>query len=718
MTLNEVFGSATWICAEESDICPIFRKSFELAEIPEKAELTILGLGGFVFYINGKKATEELFLPLASEFEHRPMPAAQVLSPRVYVYQYDIAPYLKVGKNTVSVILGSGWYTKKASNCAPYGTKKVVFSLDLGNRSICSDESVKYAPSFVSHSKFEDGQESHDYKDWCDSALDPDYDDSAWKNAIHAKPLDTDYQFTSCPRDGVRATHKPTLIREEGNVRVYDSGKNLSGYPVLRSKGAGRITVEFAEEKTADSDIFRNPKFSQMLEFEVGEESRELYPLFTWMGFRYFSVSGNAEVVCVQETYADIAVDSSFESSNEVLNWTYKAFLNTQLNNIHTGVPSDCPHLERRGYTGDGQLACRASMACLDMKELYRKWILDISDCQDRNSGHVQYTAPYVPSGGGPGGWGCAIVVLPYEFWKFYGDDRYVRELYPQMLRYFDFMESHSENLFVKVDMPEEAWCLGDWAATDPIVMPAPFVNNYFYIKSMEKVIEMARYLGCDGDIPMLEARIAERRHATKVAYKNTWDSNFFGCLQGANAFALDMGIGDARTKSNFIEFYEQKNPYYDTGIFGTDIVTRLLFEYGRPDIAFRLLTTDEPYGFGKWKKQGATTLWEYWYDRRSHNHPMFGAVLAYFYEYILGIRQKSDSYGYKRITVDPALIDGLSFARGHITVEQGKIGVAYETDADGKRRLTVTLPEGVEADVVTPRGETVTVSTPGTHIF
>ena len=24
--------------------------------------------------------------------------------------------------------------------------------------------------------------------------------------------------------------------------------------------------------------------------------------------------------------------------------------------NMHTGHPSDCPHLERRGYTGDGQL--------------------------------------------------------------------------------------------------------------------------------------------------------------------------------------------------------------------------------------------------------------------------------------------------------------------------------------------------------------------------
>ena len=731
MQFNEIFGSAQWICAGEPEICPIFRKSFELENVPSQAELTILGFGGFVFFVNGQRTTEDLFLPLSSEFEPRLMPDDQVLSPRTYVYRYDVTPYLTKGKNTLAVMLGSGWYTKTSCVYAPYGGKKLAFLLKLadaqGETCILSDESVKYKASFVTVSVFEDGIECHDYTDWNHAMLTTDYDDSTWENAVLAKPLNTDYQFTSCPRDGVRASHKATLIREEENARVYDAGKNLSGYPVLRSKGAGKITVEFAEEKTLDSDIFRAPGYIQRLEFVVGKEPRILSPLFTWMGFRYFRVEGDAEVLRVDETYADVAVDSSFESSSEVLNWTYNAFLNTQLNNIHTGIPSDCPHLERRGYTGDGQLACRAAMACLDMKELYRKWIADISDCQDRKSGHVQYTAPYVQSGGGPGGWGCAIVVLPYEFWKFYGDDCYVREMYPQMLRYFDFMEAHSENLLVKVDMPTDAWCLGEWCTTDPVALPAPFVNNYFYVKSMEKVIEMARHLGKDEDIPMLEARIAERRHATEVAYKNPWDGNFIGCMQGANAFALDMGIGDERTKNHLIHYYEKKNPYYDTGIFGTDIVTRLLFEYGRPDIAYKLLTVDEPFGFGKWMKLGATTLWEAWYDRRSHNHPMFGAVLAYFFEYILGIRQKADSYGYRRITIDPVTIEGLTHAKGHITVEQGRIAVAYTTDDSysysysysdrnsdsGNRSLTVDIPSGVEADIHAPDGTTITVCGP-----
>jgi alpha-L-rhamnosidase len=287
--------------------------------------------------------------------------------------------------------------------------------------------------------------------------------------------------------------------------------------------------------------------------------------------------------------------------------------------------------------------------------------------------------------------------------WRHYGDDKNLARFYPQMLHYFEYLESHSENMLVNSDTPGE-WCLGEWCTPGPVELPAPFVNNYFYVKALEKTIEIAKHIGKEEDIPLLEKRIEERKHAIHVAYFNPWDGNFIGCNQGANAFALDMGIGDKRTKEKFIAHYEAE-PYYDTGIFGTDIVTRLLFEYGRSDLAFKLLTADEPWGFGKWKKSGATTLWEYWYDFRSHNHPMFGAVTAYLFEYILGIKQKKDSFGYEKIVISPEMIDALPRAKGHITVKQGKISVAYETDADHNRHLNVEIPEGIEAEINCPDG-------------
>ena len=720
MNFNEMFGNAQWISAEQQINCPVFRKNFHIDKVPASATLTILGLGGFVFYVNGNQGTEDHFLPLNSEFEPRDIPRApQVLGKRAYACQYDVTPYLRDQKNTLAVVLGDGWYSAAIEGSAkPYGEKKLCFSLTLRYSDdtetvICSDTSIKCADSFVKTSIFQHGIEEQDLSLWDESFLSPEFDDSDWASATEAKALDTIYEFTDCPRDKIIQTHTPKLLKRIGDAAIYDAGKNLSGYPVLRSnQGSDSITVAFSEELDENGDIRETRWFRQKLSFTTGGKSLSLHPLFTWMGFRYFRVIGDAEAVSVLEIHADVASDSSFESSNETLNWLYHTYINTQLNNMHTGVPSDCPHLERRGYTGDGQLACRAAMACLDMEEFYRKWILDISDCQDRVSGHVQYTAPHVVSGGGPGGWGSAIVVLPYEFWKYYGDDSFARQMYPQMLKYFEFMESHSEHLLVKEDMPSTAWCLGEWCTPTPVTLPAPFINNYFYVKAMEKAIELAKHLNITDDIPMLESRIAERKRITEIAYKNPWDGNFIGCRQGANAFALDMGIGDKRTKEKFIAHYENE-PYYDTGIFGTDIVTRLLFEYGRADLAFKLMTADEPWGFGKWRKDGATTLWEYWYDYRSHNHPMFGAVTAYLFEYILGIKQKQDSFGYEKIVISPTWLEELSSAKGHITVKQGKISVAFETDADNNKHLNIEIPEGIEAEINCPDGTVQTVQGP-----
>lgn len=79
------------------------------------------------------------------------------------------------------------------------------------------------------------------------------------------------------------------------------------------------------------------------------------------------------------------------------------------------GMSLSCPHRERLGYTGDGQITAPAAMLLLDSREFYRKWIRDILDSQDPDTGHVQHTAPFMGGGGGPGGWGSAVIIVPYH---------------------------------------------------------------------------------------------------------------------------------------------------------------------------------------------------------------------------------------------------------------------------------------------------------------
>ena len=706
MKQTDIFGSAKWISATPEGIIesPVFRKSFD-AKTGERATLRIIGLGTFEAFLNGKRISDDLFLPLNSGYEKGCAPDGQELGCRIWCTEYNVSDLLVDGKNVLAVVVGDGWYDDiYYSATKTLGEKKLCFALELVSpsgeaRRIESDESVKWGYSFTKRCDIHKFEEQ-DYRGWDPACLGIDFDDSAWATSRLSKPVESDYGICDCPADKVSARLPATLISEKDGVRTYDAGLNLAGYPVLVSGKSGKVTVRFSEELLSDGTLDNFHAHKQYCTFDFDREGIEMYPRFTWFGFRYFTVEGDAEVKEVCLVHSDVDIDSSFDTDNDTLNWIYNTFLHTQLCNMHRGIPSDCPHIERLGYTGDGQVCCRSVLHSLDARSFYEKWIKDISDCQDRISGNVQYTAPYAYCGGGPGGWGSAIVIVPYEFWKYFGDDTYVRELYPQMLRYFDFLDAHSECDLVTSTV-DGLWCLGEWCSPpNQSNIPAPFVNTYFYIWAMQHVIEIAGAIGREEDIPALEARIAPRKAMLNKVYFNDFarDAVYCGGIQGANAFALNIGLGRAETFDKLVSYYDRIG-YYDTGIFGTELVTRVLFEIGEGDVAYKLLTADTPHGFGFWKKDGATTLREYWGKSRSHSHPMFGAVVACFFEYILGIRQEKDSYGYERVVISPAAIGKLSRAEGHITTPKGKLCVSYKK-AEGNITYRIEIPEGVSARI------------------
>ncbi|MCQ2431239.1 MAG: hypothetical protein MJ175_01410, partial [Clostridia bacterium] len=250
----------------------------------------------------------------------------------------------------------------------------------------------------------------------------------------------------------------------------------------------------------------------------------------------------------------------------------------------------------------------------------------------------------------------------------------------------------------VASDKPGE-WCLGDWCAPIQVILPAAFVNNYFYIKSLNRAKEIAALIGMEADIPAFDAKIKERKDAIIAAYFNTWDGNFIGCMQGANAFAIDIGLGDDRTYRNLVNYYKDLGRY-DTGIFGTDLVTKVLFEHGDGDLAAALMMSEDPISFDGMRKAGSTTIWENWphatWDR-SRNHPMFGAVAAYLFDFLLGIGQTKEGAGYEDLIISPVLVDKLTRASGKRTLPAGEVSVSY-TKAEGTADFTVVIPAGVKA--------------------
>lgn len=141
-----------------------------------------------------------------------------------------------------------------------------------------------------------------------------------------------------------------------------------------------------------------------------------------------------------------------------------------------------------------------------------------------------------------------------------------------------------------------------------------------------------------------------------------------------------------------------EENGMFDCGIFGTEILTRILFERGESQLAFKLLTSKGKYSFHNWMEQGATTIWEYWHGHRSHSHPMFGAVTRYLYQHILGIQQEKG--GFEKIIIKPAYIPALERAKGSVMTPAGRIFVE-RCNNGGSINFAVELPEDAVADFV-----------------
>lgn len=694
MNHSQMFLQAQWVTPAREMTAPYFQAQFDCAAALS-GRLRISGLGFFSATLNGRPVSEDMFVPVWSDYEKREFlfdgaPFDEEFGHRIYGLSYDVSALLVPGQNTLLVHVTPGWYAQPTwvggDQSAAYGRPRLCFALEYEDENgahtlLSGPDTVVCRESEITAFDLFQG-ETQDYT----RPL------GAWERVRALEPFACEHLWQDCPADGVERRIAPKLLHQREGLSVYDQGENVTGTPVLLGTEPGTITVIFSEALGADGLPDPTHHHGQKAVFHI-REPRTLRAIGTWYGYRYFSVQGPAQVLCCEVIHSKVPVTSTFHAPEPTLQWLYDAFLRTQLANMHAGIPSDCPHLERRGYTGDGQLVCEAGMMLLGSRDFYRKWLRDIADCQDRKTGHMQYTAPYTRCGGGPGGWGCAIVQVPYQYYRQFGDAQPMREMYPQMLRWFDSLEAHSEGGLVTSDKPG-LWCLGDWCMPGKPRIPEPLVNTYFYIRSLRQACTIAEILGIDGERDLLKARIAERENALYQHYYDPQTGDFAENAQGANAFMVDLGLGDARTLEHIAQRYAALGEY-DTGIFGTDIVTRVLFERGHKALAAKLLTSCGASSYGHMRLTGATTLYEYWHGGRSYSHPMFGAPVRYLFQHLLGVRQVEGSCAWREIVFDPYLPEGVNELSGSLETPQGVVRARLRRE-NGEVRAEIFAPEGM----------------------
>lgn len=600
--------------------------------------------------------------------------------------------------------MGNGWYRQTERICegeTHFGTKlKTAYCLKIeGAEPVVSDGTEVWYPSEIIENQIFLG-EVHDGRI---------AEQEPVLRPVEILPApESLLTEQTAPADRVIRKLTPKCLYRDGQRSLWDAGENISGVVRIFAKGkAGEaIRLQFAERiagneldfDTACGAIYTcTSGRKQIMEdtFICGNQDRWFVPKFVWHAFRYFEILGPGEEPEVLVIHSDTPVNSTFESDNEGWNFLYDAFLRTQLDNMHGGFPSDCPHRERLGYTGDGQAASAGAMLLLDAKQFYEKWIQDILDCQDVAGGHVQHTAPFMGGGGGPGGWGCAIAIVPWHYYQIYGDVGMLEKCYPAIRKWISYLLSRCENgLLVREE--EGGWCLGDWCTPEKNELPIPFVNTCFFIHTLQLAVRMATVLNRpDCETQQYLSQIETLRNALRANYLNEETQEYCNNYQGAHAYAAWVGIADDAMVAAMAEKYRISRRF-DTGFLGTAILCQVLFSHGYGDVVNSIMENDCMGTFLYMKRKGATTIWEYWHGG-SNNHPMFGGCVTGIVNYLMGIRPLESYATYQNLQISPVTPKTMNRACGSITTPWGKIQSAWERLGD-KLVFRISVPDEVTA--------------------
>ena len=164
-------------------------------------------------------------------------------------------------------------------------------------------------------------------------------------------------------------------------------------------------------------------------------------------------------------------------------------------------------------------------------------------------------------------------------------------------------------------------------------------------------------------------------------------------------------------------------NGHVSTGVLGIQHLMRGLTEYGRVDLAYKILTNETYPSWGYMVRQGATTIWELWNGdtadpaMNSGNHVMLlGDLIIWLYEDLAGIKCAPEATGFKKIVMEPVFPEGLDEVSASYDSVYGTIESAWSRK-NGKFSWTVTVPGNTSAVVRIPKAFNVSVKEkPGIH--
>ena len=728
MSLDAWTGN--WISdnnGREHSPAPYFRKKFNVGKQVKQARLYVAVAGLYNLYLNGERMGDGMLEPVYTRFDRRNM-----------YMTYDVTPYIRDKENVVGVVLGNGWYNHQALavwnfDVAPWrdrpafcldlhltyddGTEEVV-STDLSWRSTDKGPLVRNNIYTGEHYDF-----TKELNGW---SL-PDYDDSKW-GGVKLRSLPSE-QITSQQMRPIRVCQEYETMKfselSEG-VYLYDFGYNMAGVTRIKVRGEKGTVVKLrhGERLSKDGrldqsniDVYyrgdkdKDPFQTDVLTLSGGED--EFMSAFNYKGFRYVQIEASAPIeldegsLVAYFVHSDVPKMGEITSSNKLIEGLMAAANQAYLSNL-MGYPTDCPQREKNGWTGDGHLAIEAALYNFDGITVYEKWLTDHRDEQQPNG----VLPDIIPTGGWGYGtdngldWTSTIAIIPWNLYLFYGDDEALRQCYPNIKRYVDYVGRISRGNLT-------TWGRGDWV---PVTVGSnkELTSSVYYYVDVTILARAAGLLGNEADQKKYSALAEQIKDSINKKYLNTETGVYANGTQTELSVPLYWGVVPDELKAKVAQNLNEKviasNFHLDVGVLGCKALLNALCENGYAETAYKVAIQDTYPSWGWWVTNGATTLLENWkLDATrdiSDNHMMFGEIGAWFYKGLAGIYPDSEHPGFKHINLKPYFPDGLDEFTGRHISPYGEI-VSGWTTKGSKVLYSVTIPANSTATLTLPAGWT-----------
>ncbi len=732
--------NAKWITSPRDAGTAVFtyRKSFDVKKGLLRATLYASAMGIYVPYLNGVRVGKGVLAPGWTSYKNR-----------VQYQTYDITELL-TESNTVELGLGQGWAVgyigNHHTNHFSADFTSVIAGVELvyedgTSETVATDESWEV---FTSHTLFSEL--------YYGETVDMTAPVVPVGNAVLS-----DVKTKLIPQVGELITEQERLAPAEMFVtpkgeRVIDFGQNMTGYVEVRVKAprGSRIVIHHAEVLDKDGNFY-NENFrlaTNEITYVCSGGEDVFKPCYSFQGFRYIRLNEcpdealNADCFRAVVVHSDMKRTGRFVCGSEKINQLYHNILWGQKSN-YLDVPTDCPQRdERLGWTGDAQVFFRAGAINYDVERFFKKWLGDVAAEQEEDGCIRSYVPAAVKNHTTlvSAAWGDAACIIPWGLYVNYGDKELLREHFPMMKKWVDYMHGAGSEEFLWL----EGTHYGDWLALDAGedyfvgATAADLIATAFFAYSTNLLVKAGEVLGEDmsgyrelygnvrrafreyfmedgmpkADIPFT-ARL-HRSHKPK-------DPMGHGITQTAITLILYFGLCEESERpaleNKLVELIEEFGMKMSTGFVGTPYLLHVLTAMGRNDIAYHLLFNEESPSWLYSVCHGATTMWEHWdsikedgsfwsTEMNSFNHYAYGAVLDWIFGVACGISPDETCPAYRHILIQPCPDRRLGFIDASLETRSGNVRVHWYYKGDTVY-YEISVPEGSRATLVLPSGRT-----------